>query len=76
MNEDSHRHLGVEVMGLENLEGRTLYRLYGDERQTVKRKGFVTRMQGYEVKVFCTNPIYQSSRQLGRDYVSGSQESP
>ena len=74
VNEDSHRHLGVDVMGLENLEGRTLHRLYGDERQTVKRKGFVTRMQGYEVKVFCTNPIYQSSRQLGRDYVSSAQE--
>ena len=72
VNEDPHRHLGVDVSGLAALEGRTFYRLYGDEMQTVTRGGFVTRMQGYEVKVYCTNPIYRSSWKAGRQYGSGS----
>lgn len=70
VNEDPHRHLGVDVMGLAKLEGRTLHQLYGDETQTVKRDGFATRMQGYEVKVYCTNPIYRSSSEGGREYRS------
>ncbi len=70
VNEDGERHLGVDVSGLEALNGRTLYQLYHSERQTIERGGFATRMQGYEVKVYCTNPIYQSSRVAGRHYVS------
>ena len=68
VNEDSERHLGVEIQGLAERDGRTLYQLYGEEIQPIKRGGFVTRMQGHQVKVFCTNPIFQTARKLGRDY--------
>lgn len=70
VNEDPQRHLGVDVTGLESVEGRTLHLLYGDERRTIRRGGFVTRMQPFEVKVFATNPIYQTSWTAGRAYVS------
>lgn len=68
VNEDQQRHLGVDVSGLGDFEGRTLYQLYGDERQVVRRGGLVTRMQGFEAKVFSTNPIFQTSRLGGRDF--------
>lgn len=72
VNEDSHRHLGVDVTGLEALEGRTFDLLYGSETALVDRGGFVTRLQGYEVKVFTTNPNLVSDRLAGRDYTSPS----
>ena len=68
VNEDPGRHLGVEVQGLSKFRGRRLYELYGEDVQTIRREGFVTRMQGHQVKVFSTNPIFQSSRKLGRDF--------
>ncbi len=68
VNEDEHRHLGVDISGLGTFEGRTLHLLYGDERQTIRREGFATRMQGFEVKVFCTNPIFQTAHLVGRQF--------
>lgn len=72
VNEDASRHLGVEITDLTMLEGRTLSLLYGNEEATVKQGRFVTRIQAYEVKVFATNPVFQSSRDNGRNYVSGT----
>ena len=69
VNEDDHRHLGVDVTELEALNGRTLHLLYGDEKIVVRKGGIVTRMQAHEVKLFCTNPRYETKRTKGRDYV-------
>ncbi|HJN89537.1 MAG TPA: hypothetical protein QGG93_04310, partial [Verrucomicrobiota bacterium] len=69
VNEDNHRHLGVDVTQLEALNDRTLHLLYGDEKTVVRSGGIVTRMQPYEVKVFCTNPRFETKRTKGRDYV-------
>ena len=68
VNEDPHRHLGVDVSGLEVLNGRNLELLYGSEGLRVERGGFVTRLQGFDVKVFSTNSEYVSRRRAGRDY--------
>lgn len=68
VNEDSHRHLGVDVTGLEMLEGRDLKLLYGSEAATVSHGGFVTRLQGHEVKLFATDARYESPRTDGRNY--------
>ncbi|MCH2383129.1 MAG: hypothetical protein MK290_10495, partial [Pedosphaera sp.] len=54
---------------LEALNSRALYLLYGDEKTVVRSGGIVTRMQPYEVKVFCTNPRFETKRTMGRDYV-------
>ena len=58
VNEDEHRHLGVDVTGLTPLNGRTLHQLYGDKQAVVRRGGIVTRMQPHEVKLFCTSPRF------------------
>jgi len=68
VNEDSQRHLGVDVTGLEMLHGRKLSLLYGSETAKVQHGGISTRLQGYEVKLFATNSRYKSSRTAGRDY--------
>lgn len=69
VNEDAERHLGVDVSGLGMLNGRELSELYGDERAVVAHGSFVTRLQGYGVKVFATNAArYASARTVGRDY--------
>jgi hypothetical protein len=51
------------------LNGRTLHLLYGDEKTVVRKGGIVTRMQAHEVKLFCTNPRFETKRTMGRDYV-------
>ncbi len=68
VNEDPQRHLGVDVAGLEMLQEQRLSLLYGDETATVKHGGIVTRLQGYEVKLFATSPRYKSARTAGRNY--------
>jgi hypothetical protein len=69
VNEDPHRHLGVDVTGLELLAGRELKQLFGAETATVSQAGFSTRLLGYEVKLFATNAErYESSRTDGRAY--------
>ena len=68
VNEDEHHHLGVDVRGLNALEGRQLERVYGEERETVRNGGFVTRLQGYEVKLFTTAAGLRSPNSVGRNY--------
>ncbi len=68
VNEDAHRHLAVDVTGLDALDGRCFEQLYGPENVEVTYGGFVTRLQGHEVKVFATNAVYASTRREGRDY--------
>ena len=68
VNEDATPQMGVEVEGLSALEGRTLTLLYGEERISVGRGRLVTRLPGYEVKVFATDPRWVASPRAGRDY--------
>ena len=67
VNEDDDKHMGVEVSGLEGLEGDQLALLYGTETVTVDQGGFITRMQPLEVKVFASCRGWESSRKNGRD---------
>ena len=73
VNEDDHRHLGVDVTGLKPLNGRTLHLLYGDERATVQNGRIVTRMQPYEVKLFSTSSRFETKRTKGRDYADAGE---
>lgn len=68
VNEDERSYLGVEVTGLDELNGRTLALLYGSEKATVERGEFITRIQPLEVKVFATTHRYQIEQRKGRDF--------
>ncbi|MBX7255380.1 MAG: hypothetical protein K1Y02_03370 [Candidatus Hydrogenedentes bacterium] len=68
LNEDDKRHMGVEVSGLEGLEGRELFLLYGDEPAPIVNGTLVVRMQPHEVKLFATSRSFESARRDGRDY--------
>jgi hypothetical protein len=69
LNKDSHRHLAVEVKGLELLNGRRLHLLYGNEVQRPEDGTIITRIQGDTVKVFTTDPSLATGIQKGRDFV-------
>ena len=69
VNEDNNRHLGVDVSQLEELNGLTLHLLYGSEKNVIKHGNLVTRMQPYEVKIFCTNPLFETDQINGRGYI-------
>ena len=47
VNEDEYAHMGVEVVGLDALNGTEFIELYGDERTTVSDGSFVTRMRPF-----------------------------
>ena len=69
VNEDDHRHLGVDVQGLEVLNGRELSLLYGSETARVSQGRLVTRMQPFQVKLLSTNKSkYESRQTAGRAY--------
>jgi hypothetical protein len=68
INEDDTRHLGVEVRGLDALDGRDLDLLYGDETVRIARGELTTRMQPFETKVFATGRRWESPRRAGRDF--------
>jgi hypothetical protein len=68
VNEDDHPHMGVEVKGLEALNGRQLQLLYGTENATIQEGEFITRMMPREVKVFATSRKWESTWPTGREY--------
>ena len=68
VNEDDARHMGVEISGLDALNGRELHLLYGDETVRVAGGEAMTRMQAYETKVFATSRQWESRRRAGRDF--------
>ena len=68
VNEDNQWRLGVEVSGLAKLNGRSLELLYGNERVTVERGEFITRMPPLGVKVFASGRKWETSRRKGREY--------
>ncbi|MBN2312849.1 MAG: methyltransferase domain-containing protein [Sedimentisphaerales bacterium] len=68
VNEDDDSYLGVDVTGLDELNGRTLELLYGSEKVTVNRGELITRIKSLEVKVFATSRRYETELREGRDY--------
>ncbi len=70
VNEDKHHRLGVDIDGLDAVDDRSLFQLYGEERVEVRDGTFVTRMQPFEVKLFCTRKeAFESNWPDGRDFV-------
>ncbi|MBM3238894.1 hypothetical protein FJZ31_21595 [Candidatus Poribacteria bacterium] len=68
VNEDNKIQMGVEVSGLDDLNGMDFVLLYGDETVTVKRGELVTRMMPHEVKIFATSRKWETDRRKGRDF--------
>jgi hypothetical protein len=68
VNEDEYAHMGVEVVGLDALNGTEFIELYGDERTTVSEGSFVTRMRPFEVKLFATHRKWETTQQEGREF--------
>jgi predicted methyltransferase len=68
VNEDDRSHLGVEITGLEEMNGRALQLLYGSEQTTVERGEFITRIKPLEVKVFATSGQWETDQRSGRDF--------
>ena len=74
VNEDNHRHLGVDVTGLLAVEGRELSLLYGSQSAKVTDASLVTRMQPFDVKLFCTTKQrFERQREDGRDFGASGQ---
>lgn len=69
VNEDDHAHMGVGVIGLRGLNGKSLALLYDSEIAAIKDGGFITRLKPHEVKVFATSRKWESGRRTGRDFV-------
>ncbi len=70
VNEDEHRHMAVEVSGVTNWNGRTLFELYGTDETTVEKGNIAIRMKPFEVKVYCTSRRFETSKKDGREYIS------
>ena len=68
VNEDEHAHMGVEVTGLDALNGTEFVELYGEEKTAISEGAFVTRMHPFEVKIFATHRKWETEQQDGRDF--------
>ena len=68
VNEDEHSHMGVEVVGLDALNGTEFIELYGEERTAVSEGSFVTRMRPFEVKLFATHRKWETEQREGREF--------
>ncbi len=68
VNEDNRAYMGVEVTGLDKLNGRDLLLLYGTERVSVIRGELITRIKPLEVKVFATSRKWETGPNRGRDF--------
>lgn len=66
VNEDNDSHMGVVVEGLNALDGQDFHLLYGAENTAIAHGELITRMQGHEVKVFCTDRKWETPRREGR----------
>ena len=68
VNEDEHPHMGVEVVGLDALNGTEFVELYGEEKTTVSGGSFSTRIRPFEVKLFATHQKWETDRREGREF--------
>jgi hypothetical protein len=60
--------MGTVVSGLDELNGRTLYRLYHPEEIGIHRGELIARMQPLEVQVFATSREWETDQREGRDF--------
>jgi hypothetical protein len=67
VNEDDNPHMAVVVHGLGELEGRTLYELYGNNLVTVSGGEVITRMLPRAVQMLCSTKEYEMPRP-GRNF--------
>lgn len=68
VNEDEIRHMGTVVSGLEELNGKTLYRLYHPEEVEIHRGELIARMQPLDIQVFATSRDWETDQLIGRDF--------
>jgi hypothetical protein len=68
VNEDDEPRMAVSVDGLDGLNGRALYRLYGAESVTVTDGSLAVRLRSREVQLYCTDRKYETQNRQGRDY--------
>ena len=68
VNESGTYQMGVEVGGLEDLNGMDFVLLYEDETVRVNNGGFITRMKPHDVKVFTTSRRWENGSREGREY--------
>lgn len=69
VNEDNAVHSAVEIAGLASLEGRRFYELYGNEERAVTRGAIMTRLMGFQAKVYVTDRRFEVENRGGRDFV-------
>lgn len=69
INEDNRFQMGVEVKGLDYLNGQSLDLLYGNERVSIEKGTLLTRMKPYEAKVFAPGKEWESQTLAGRDFI-------
>ena len=60
VNEDDTMQMGVEVSGLDDLNGMTFEQLGGDETVTIHRGELLTRLKPHEVKIFVTRRRWEA----------------
>lgn len=68
VNEDKRAHLGIDLTGLDLLNGKTLHLLYGKEKSKIKDGELITRLTPLQVKVFATSRKWQSQQLDERDF--------
>jgi hypothetical protein len=68
LNEDDQAHMGVVVNGLDELNGRSLHRLYGSETAAVMHGEFIARLLPGELRMYCTDRKYEAVNGQGRDF--------
>lgn len=68
VNETGIMQYGIEVSGLDDLNGMDFHLLYGNETVTINRGEFVTRMKPFSVKVFATSRKWEIERRKGREF--------
>ncbi len=70
VNEDEHAHMGIEVTGLDALNGTKFVELYGEEQTVVSGGSFSTRIRPFEVKLFATHRKWETAQREGREFVA------
>lgn len=69
INEDEDPHMGVVVDGLDELNGRSLYLLYGEEIVPISNGELVARMLPRAVHIYATGRKWETARREGREFV-------
>lgn len=68
VNEDNQWQMGVEVDGLDEVNGKTMHLLYEDQDYTIRNGELLTRIPPYGVQVYCTSRKYETGKRRGREF--------